>query len=190
MTRFLVVYGTIDGHTAKVAQAIGEALRAQGGDVDVVSARRVAADPGRYDAVIVAAPVHAGGYPRALTKWVRRNAQVLEARPAAFVSVCLGVLQQNLAVHRELAAIIRRFLRATAWHPAETKIVAGALRYTHYNWFKRRMMLRIVRKAGGDTDTSRDYEYTDWADLRAFTTRFAARVAPAAAPTAATRAVA
>jgi menaquinone-dependent protoporphyrinogen IX oxidase len=30
-------------------------------------------------------------------------------------------------------------------------------------------MGRIVARAGGDTDTSRDYEYTDWAALRAFT---------------------
>jgi menaquinone-dependent protoporphyrinogen oxidase len=35
------------------------------------------------------------------------------------------------------------------------------------------MMVRIVRKAGGDTDTSRDYEYTDWTDLRAFAEKFA-----------------
>jgi menaquinone-dependent protoporphyrinogen oxidase len=34
------------------------------------------------------------------------------------------------------------------------------------------MMKRIVRKAGGDTDTSRDYEYTDWGDLRAFADEF------------------
>lgn len=27
MSRFLVVYGTTDGHTAKVARAIGETLR-------------------------------------------------------------------------------------------------------------------------------------------------------------------
>ena len=33
-------------------------------------------------------------------------------------------------------------------------------------------MKRIVRKAGGDTDTSRDYEYTNWADLRGFADRF------------------
>jgi menaquinone-dependent protoporphyrinogen oxidase len=34
-------------------------------------------------------------------------------------------------------------------------------------------MRRIVRKAGGDTDTSRDFEYTDWDDLRTFVNEFA-----------------
>jgi menaquinone-dependent protoporphyrinogen oxidase len=34
-------------------------------------------------------------------------------------------------------------------------------------------MKRIVAKAGGDTDTTRDYEYTDWEDLRRFAQDFA-----------------
>ena len=34
------------------------------------------------------------------------------------------------------------------------------------------MMKRIVAKAGGGTDTTRDYEYTDWNDLRVFAHEF------------------
>jgi len=33
-------------------------------------------------------------------------------------------------------------------------------------------MKRIARKSGGDTDTSRDYEYTDWAAVDDFAQRF------------------
>jgi len=47
------------------------------------------------------------------------------------------------------------------------------LLYTRYGWLKRHMMKRIVAKAGGDTDTTRDFEYTDWDDLRDFTQDFA-----------------
>ena len=36
-------------------------------------------------------------------------------------------------------------------------------------------MKRIARKAGGATDTSRDYEYTDWAALDEFVDRFSRR---------------
>jgi menaquinone-dependent protoporphyrinogen oxidase len=50
--------------------------------------------------------------------------------------------------------------------------VAGALPYTRYNWLKRWVMKRIVAKAGGDTDTTRDYEYTNWEELRAFSEEF------------------
>jgi menaquinone-dependent protoporphyrinogen oxidase len=52
-------------------------------------------------------------------------------------------------------------------------MVAGALLYTQYGWLTRWFMKRIVTKAGGDTDTTRDYEYTDWNDLRTFAREFA-----------------
>ena len=60
----------------------------------------------------------------------------------------------------------------TGWRPILTKTVAGAVLYTRYNWFKRRLMKRIVAKAGGGVDTSRDYEYTDWNELRTFAEQF------------------
>ena len=68
---------------------------------------------------------------------------------------------------------MQRFLARCGWRPAITKMIAGALPYTRYNWLKRQMMKRIVAKAGGDTDTTRDYEYTDWIDLRNFAQDFA-----------------
>jgi menaquinone-dependent protoporphyrinogen oxidase len=40
-------------------------------------------------------------------------------------------------------------------------------------------MKRIVGKAGGSTDTTRDHEYTDWNDLRDFARTFATRIAAA-----------
>jgi menaquinone-dependent protoporphyrinogen oxidase len=170
--RILVLYGTTDGQTARIARALGDTLRSQDGDVDVFDARSTCPSPDGYDAVIVAASVHAGGYQRAVRQWVRAHAHALNGKPSAFVSVCLAVLQREPAVQQELTAIVDRFFAATGWHPTMTKNVAGALLYTRYNWMKRWAMLRIVRKAGGDTDTSRDYEYTDWEDLRMFAEQF------------------
>ena len=68
--------------------------------------------------------------------------------------------------------IAERFFGKTLWRPHEVKVVAGALMYTKYWWWKRLAMRRIVAKAHGDIDTSRDFEYTDWEDLRSFTEQF------------------
>jgi menaquinone-dependent protoporphyrinogen oxidase len=38
-------------------------------------------------------------------------------------------------------------------------------------------MRRISAKEGGDTDTSRDYEYTDWAAVDRFARELVTRVA-------------
>lgn len=93
--------------------------------------------------------------------------------PTAFVSVSLGVLQRDAKVQQDVAAIVDRFLASTSWSPAMAKSVAGALLYTRYNWITRWMMKRIARKAGRDTDTTRDYVYTDWNEVRSFAVQFA-----------------
>jgi menaquinone-dependent protoporphyrinogen oxidase len=176
MARILVLYGTTDGQTAKIARSIAEALRALGDDADEIEAGTAAPRPEDYAGVLVAASVRGGRYQRPVGKWVRRHATVLNGQPTAFVSVCLGVLQQDARVQQEFAAIIDRFFAATGWRPTVTKTVAGALAYTRYNPFMRWIMKRVAREAGGDTDTSRDHEYTDWPDVRAFAGEFSRRV--------------
>jgi menaquinone-dependent protoporphyrinogen oxidase len=172
MPRLLILYGTTDGHTAKVVNFLAGELRALGGFVDVVQAGTASPDPHNFDGVIVAASVHAGGYQRKVVRWTRARASELRDKPSAFISVCLGVLQKEPEVQRDLAAIVKRFEDRTGWHPPQVKLVAGALLYTRYGWLKRMVMRSISRKAGGETDVSRDYEYTDWADLRAFAAAF------------------
>ena len=123
--------------------------------------------------MLVAASIRAGRYQQAVTRWVQRHAEGLNLMPSAFVSVCLGIVERRPEARAEVRQIMNRFLRANGWQPAVTKMVAGALLYTQYGWLTRWFMKRIVTKAGGDTDTTRDYEYTDWNDLRTFAREFA-----------------
>jgi len=181
VNRILVLYGTSEGQTQKIAGDISETLRARGFDVDVRHAGVDDPDPSRYDGVIVAASVHAGGYQKTVAAWLRQHLATLDGVPTAFVSVCLAILSKNEAGRIEAEAIPRRFAGAIGWHPDVIKIVAGALPYTRYNFLVRWMMKRIVASAGGDTDTSRDYEYTDWNDVREFAGDFGRRVRAAAA---------
>jgi menaquinone-dependent protoporphyrinogen oxidase len=172
--RVLIVFATTDGHTGKVATAISNTLRAEGADVDMMHARAGGPDPdpADYSAVIVAASVHTGGYQRAVWRWVRAHASGLKGKPTAFVSVCLGVLEGTAASEAELAGIMENFFETTQWTPSVRKMVAGALPYTQYSWLKRLVIRRIVRNAYGQADASRDYEYTDWNDVREFARLF------------------
>jgi menaquinone-dependent protoporphyrinogen oxidase len=179
--RFLIVYGTSEGHTSNVVAALASTLQVRGASVTVQdSAAPWTSNPADYSAVIVAASVHAGAYQRSVRRWVKTHLVALNQRPAVFVSVCLAVLNRTPKVERDLDATLQRFFDDTGWKPVESKIVAGALLYTKYPWWKRRMMRRIVAKAHGDVDTTRDYIYTDWEDLEAFAIRFGERVSGAA----------
>lgn len=175
MTRLLVLYGTTDGHTRKIAMRIADMMRDSGVSADVADAEHQDPNPAEYTGVVVAASLHAGGYQRSVVEWAARHASALANKTTAFVTVCLGILQHEASVQRELERLQDDFIRRTAWTPTQTKHVAGALLYRDYNWFKRLAMVRIVRKAGGDTDTSRNYEYTDWGDVDIFAREFASR---------------
>lgn len=176
MPRILVLYGTSDGQTAKVARVIGARLLVDGIDTDIIQAGTADPSPADYDGIIIAASVRAGGYQKAVRKWVRRHVAEFGARPDAFVSVCLSVASTHAKEREEAAAIPRRFFDSVGWHPAVVTIVAGALLYTKYNIVIRWIMKRIAQQAGGDTDVSRDYEYTDWRALREFAGAFGRHV--------------
>lgn len=171
--RVLVLYGTTEGHSAKIAATLGDTLRGEGLNVDVLNVAQSSPDAETYDAAVVVASVHAGEYRTEVLDWTRRHARGLNAMPGAFVSVSLGVLQDDPKAQRESTEIRERFLEKTGWKPTATHPVAGALMYSRYNFVKRQMMKRIAAQAGGDTDVSRDYEYTDWKDLARFTRGFA-----------------
>ena len=176
MTRILVLFGTTNGQTEKIARALEHRFRAGGHEADAVNAASADPDPQPYDAVVVAASVHAGGYQPEVARWVSKHAPVLNEKLTAFVSVCLGVLQNEEKVRRDLRAIVDAFLRKTVWRPITIFPVAGALKYTQYNFMLRWFMKRIAAKAGGATDTSRDHEYTDWQAVDRFADAFGERV--------------
>ena len=71
---------------------------------------------------------------------------------------------------------IDAFRQHTGWKPDEATSIAGALRYSRYGFFVKLMMKLIVAHAGGETDSSRDYEYTDWAVVDRFAEAFAERL--------------
>ena len=182
MPRILIAYATIDGQTARVAERMAATLRGAGHDVTVrrADAAEVGAELGRQDAIIVGGGIRYGHHAPALERMVRARLAELASRPSAFFSVCLsaGGPGARPATARAYRA---QFLKRTGWRPAIDESFAGALLYTRYNPFIRFMIRLIVGMAGGDTDTSRDYEYTDWEAVERFARDFATRIEARAA---------
>lgn len=180
MGRVLVVYASKHGQTAKIAARLSEELTHLGHTAELRAVRDLAAVDGleKWDAVLIGAPVYTGRYPRRLRKWVGARAARLSKMPTAFFSVCLGILEAgNAATQRAEHEIVNDFLESSHWRPELTRIFAGALPYTRYNWLVRRLMRRIAAKAGGDTDVTRDFEYTDWEQVRGLAREFGALLA-------------
>jgi menaquinone-dependent protoporphyrinogen oxidase len=176
MKSVLVVYGTTEGQTRKIAEFIADALKARGVVVDLVDSAGEGAALVRpdYAAAIVCGSLHQHSYQASLLRFVKDNRDWLVGVPAAFVAVSLTAVLKDDESRDELRQAVNAFCRQTGWTPAITRHVAGALRYSQYDYFKRLIMKLIARQQGGDTDTSHDHEYTDWDDLARFVEEFLA----------------
>lgn len=176
MKPILVAYATTEGQTRKVATHVADALRALGRPVDLVDVGSPAADSlsPMYAAAILAGSLHLGVHQSSLAEFARRNRDWLNACPAAFLSVSLTAALTDDASRAECRTAAQQFLDVTGFAPGIVLPVAGALPYTQYDWFRRFAMKTISRRHGGDTDTTRDFEYTDWAALDRFAREFVA----------------
>ena len=95
------------------------------------------------------------------------------AFPGAFVSVSLAMASDDKSDAAEIDKIVHRLSEDTGWWPVVTHNAAGALKYSEYDYFKKWMMKRISKKSDGPTDTTQDYEFTDWDALDEFVLQFA-----------------
>ena len=175
MTRVLVVFSSVEGQTEKIAKAVAGELRKLGHSVDLKNASNSHDDVHAvvYGGVVIGAPVHYSGYPSSLQRWVKDNAKDLSVRPSAFFSVCLGILQKDdQKAQRDQQKIVQDLFDWSSWHPTHWTIFAGALPYSKYGFIKRLYMKMASKRGGADTDTSRDYEYTNWEEVRRFSSDF------------------
>lgn len=174
MADILIYYGTGEGHTAKIAGHIARLAETRGHRARLVDGLRSPPElaPARFDAVMVGASIHYGAHPRYVEAFVRANRAALERLPSAFFSVSLSARGPRPRQLREAQANLRKFLRRTRWRPGRAATFAGALRYSRYGPFKRRVMRLFMRLAGGATDPSRDYDYTDWEAVDRFAEDF------------------
>ena len=174
MSRVLLLYASIDGQAKRIAERVGARLAQAGHDSETrsVDAPGLAQAIANCDGVIVGAAIRYGRHVRGVETRIRGHLAAISGRPNAFFSVSLS--GGGPGARPETARrYVETFCETTGWHPQGTAIFGGALRYTKYNVFIRIMMRLIVGIAGGDTDMTRDYEYTDWSAVERFASEFA-----------------
>jgi menaquinone-dependent protoporphyrinogen oxidase len=181
--RFLIVYGTTEGQTRKIARFMGNVLQEAGHQVTVADAADEPPAPGAYDAILIGASVHIRKYQSAVTHYINHHVAALNKMPGAFFSVCLAMASNLEDEHDEAKKITDDFLEQTGWQVRMSTQIAGALKYTQYDFFKRILMKMIAKREGQKTDTSQDYEYTNWDEVKKFALNFATKVAALAART-------
>lgn len=168
--RILIVYGTSYGQTAKIATRLRNELAVRGWHVTLARGDALPAGLSvrEYDGVVVGASVIRGHHQRYIERFVRANRRALRHVPSAFFSVSGSAAGQRMEQRTDAWRVLGKFLAITGWQPRLTATFGGAISYTRYSRVVRWIITRIVNRAGGATDTSRDHEYTDWLEVERF----------------------
>ena len=184
--RVLILYGTNYGQTTKIAARVANRLEENGAIVNVHDVRELPSDPplDAFDGVIIGASVIRGRHQRPVQDFVCKHYNMLNGMPTAFFSVSGSAASPDERGRADARRCAEEFLRATHWRPAMTQLIGGAMAYTKYGPLLRWIMKQIAKWNRGPTDTSRDHELTDWAQVANFAGRFAALLDQASASTA------
>lgn len=171
MKKTLVLYSSLDGQTKAIASYIASTLsETMMCDVQDL-AISMDIDLANYQAVVIGASVRYGHFQRALYQFTKMNAVQLNAMPSAFFAVNLTARKPEKRTP-QTNAYTRKFLLATPWQPKQCSVFAGALRYPRYGWLDKVMIKLIMKMTGGETDTTKEVEYTDWQDVGRFAQEF------------------
>jgi menaquinone-dependent protoporphyrinogen oxidase len=157
----LVAFRTSEGHTTEIANRIAGRMREQGAEVDVRDAADAPA-PAEYDGVVLGDSIHIGHHSKQLRDYAKAHADVLGKMPSALFQVSMTSAVHDEKHDQQAQTYVREFIEASGWNPDIVGMFAGALAYTQYGWLNRRIMVSIAKREGQPTDTSRDYDYTDW----------------------------
>lgn len=164
--RLLVAYATRAGATESIAQAVAEALRGEGFQVDVQNVRQVRSLDG-YSGVIVGSAIRAGRPMPEAVSFVEKHERGLSRMPVAYFVVCL-TMKDDTEENRCTVAGYLDALRAKtpSVKPVDVGLFPGALDSSRLS-FLPRLIMRAMKAPDGD--------YRDWDAVR----QWAARIAPA-----------
>ncbi len=162
--KVLVLYGTTEGQTRKIADFVTTKLKDRGDVVAMIDAADVPWDlrPQDYDAAVLAGSLHAGVYQTPLIHFARKHHEALNKMPTAFLSVSLSAAGKDPEELKGIAVCADRFRKETGWTGGEIHQIAGAFRFAEYDYFKRWMMKIIAWEHGVKLGGAIELELTDW----------------------------
>lgn len=163
--KVLIAFGTAEGQTRKIAEAVAARVRELGHDArlfDTASSPKVL-HMDSYDKIVVAGSVHQQRHQESLEEFVMARISELQKKPTLFLSVSLSAAFAEGMT--EARSYVESFLAGTGWKPTQSALVAGALRHAEYDYFKEQIIEHIVLKGRMAETPVQDCEFTDWAAL-------------------------
>jgi len=171
MKKKLILYSTTDGQTLKICERIKKMVSSE---IDIVSLDNIKSiELDFYDLIILGASIRYGKHKLEVSKFVLNNKEVLESKKTAFFSVNAVARKENKNTP-ESNPYILKFLKQTNWKPDYVEVFAGKINYPKYNLIDKYIIRFIMWITKGPTNIKNVYEFTDWAKVDNFASKFSA----------------
>ncbi len=163
----MIVYASIEGQTAKIANFAAECATKAGFTVAShdVSDRMAEVPFDGADKVILAAPVHERRHPEGFEVFLNASSDALEARPTLLLSVSLNAAFADGL--EEAQDYVTEMTMRTGFKPDDTVLVAGAVKSGSYDYFATQVVRHVLLADRPYDPSDGDREFTDWDTLAA-----------------------
>ncbi len=163
----LIIYGTVEGQTKKIAEFVADHCRSEGHAVEMLDASNdpVATSIDGFDKVVLAASVHERRHPRDFEAIVSGYQEELAKCDTLMLSVSLNAAFP--AGMDEAKDYLVEMKMRTKLEPNAELLVAGAVRQATYDYYARQVLQHVVLRDHDFDPTKGDYEFTDWDALTA-----------------------
>jgi menaquinone-dependent protoporphyrinogen oxidase len=167
----LLLYSSTDGQTVKILEKIQQDLPDYQCELrDLNQVNDLVFE--QYQRVIIGASIRYGHLSKSLYRFIEQNLAQLNQHKVAFFCVNLTARKEDQGKDTpEGSVYMQTFLKKSPWQPKLQGVFAGALRYPKYGFFDKFMIQLIMRMTGGETDTSKEVEYTNWKSVSQFASR-------------------
>jgi menaquinone-dependent protoporphyrinogen oxidase len=171
MSRILLAYSTVDGHTRRICEHLRGRLESDGHTVALAEiGATMPASLESHDKVVIGASIRYGKHRPAVYEFIRENQRLLESRPSAFFTVNV-VARKPGKDTPDTNPYLKGFRRMTSWRPALLGVFAGKIDYQRYGFLDRQIIRFIMWLTHGPTGSHDCVEFTDWAGVDAFARR-------------------
>ncbi len=169
MKKALFLYSTTDGQTLKICRYLQDKLSAdfESTLLDINGVDKLNFEA--YERVIIGASIRYGHFNKKLYRFINNNLDELNGHKVAFFCVNLTARKEEQGKDTpEGSAYMRTFLKKSPWIPKLQGVFAGALRYPEYKLIDRWCIQFIMKITGGETDPTKEVEYTNWEKVTKF----------------------
>ena len=162
MANILIIYSTTDGHTREICLRLKSVIEDEQHQASLASIKESAdLDLQLFDKIVIGASIRYGKHSPLVTEFIKKNEQILNAKPNAFFSVNV-VARKPEKNQPETNPYLRKFLRKISWRPKHLAVFAGKIDYPSYGFFDRLIIRFIMWMTNGPTHPNTVIDFTDW----------------------------